>query len=214
MGRVAFAVASGSGAGSARRRALFMPLNPVECVADVRPGRELLTLREPRALHPLHGIMTSPVRSAVVMFIAELLERLLRQSESDPALFDFIRASVELLNEPATSPANFHLYFMVRLAERLGILPDLDGYRPGMLLDLREGLFRSSMPLHGHALSAADSATAARLLRISAQNQHLYRFNRLQRGEIVDVMLDFFSLHIADLSGMNSPAILKEIASR
>lgn len=211
MGRVAFAVPSGKGAGASRRRALLMPLNPVEVVASSRPGTELMTFREPRALMPLHLVMSSPERAAVALFIAEVLERVLRQSESEPLMFDFLLDVVGRLNDPATPAANFHLCFMIHLAGMLGIAPDYKDYRPGMVFDMVDGIFRLTMPLHGRALSAADSKTAATFMRMTWANQSAFRLDRRRRNDILDHILDYYTLHLADLSTLRSPAILRTL---
>ena len=44
-GRVSLALPAGSGKGAARVRALTMPLAVIECVSEVRPGREILPMR-------------------------------------------------------------------------------------------------------------------------------------------------------------------------
>ncbi|MBD5372048.1 MAG: hypothetical protein HDR75_01700 [Bacteroides sp.] len=211
LGRVSFAVNSGAGAAAARRRALLMPLNPLEVVSSARPGRDLLTMREPRALMPLHQIISSPERSAVALFIAEVLERVLRQSEPEPLLFDFIIDAISRLNSPLTPPANFHLCFMIRLAEMLGIAPDPFDFRPGMVFDMADGIFRLSAPLHGRNLSAADSAIAASILRMTWQNQAAFRLDRNARNQILEKILDYYSLHLTDLSTLRSPSILHSL---
>lgn len=208
---MAFAVPSGKGAGAARRRALLMPLNPVEVVASSRPGSELMTFREPRALMPLHLVMSSPERASVALFIAEVLERVLRQSEPEPLMFDFLIDAVGRLNDAITSPANFHLCFMIRMAEMLGIAPDPKDYRQGMVFDMVDGIFRLTMPLHGRALSAADSHVAATFMRMTWENQSAFRLDRRRRNDILDHILDYYSIHIADLSTLRSPAILRTL---
>ena len=211
MGRVAFAVASGKGAGAARRRALLMPLNPVEVVASSRPGSELMTFREPRALMPLHLVMSSPERASVALFMVEVLERVLRQSEPEPLIFDFLLDAVGRLNDAATQPANFHLCFLIRMAEMLGIAPDPKDYQPGMVFDMADGIFRLTMPLHGRALSAADSRAAATFMRMTWDNQGAFRLDRRRRNDILERILEYYSIHIADLSTLRSPAILRTL---
>lgn len=211
LGRVSFAVSSGSGAGAARRRALLMPLNPVEVVASSRAGSELMTFREPRALMPLHEIMASAERSAVLLFMAEVVERILRQSESEPLLFDFIVDAVRRLNQAETSVANFHLCFLIRMAGMLGIAPDGGEFQEGMIFDMTEGVFRVSMPLRGRALSAADSRVAAMFMRMDWENQSAFRLDRGRRNEILDRILEYYSLHLADLSTLRSPGILRAL---
>lgn len=211
MGAVSFAVPAGGGAGAARRRALLQPLTPLEVEATIRPGKELHTFREPRAKVHMHTILMSPERSAVAMFLAEVLQTLLRQADADANTYYYIEEAVERLNEPQTPVANFGLMFMRGLSAMLGIEPDGGDYRPGMLFDMIGGCFRRSAALHGHSLSVAESAAAARLLRMTWANQGRFRFAAADRRAALERILEYYSLHYAPLTGLKSPAVLHEL---
>lgn len=208
MGAVSFAVPAGSGPGAARRRALLQPLTPLEVEASIRPGREVHTFREPRALMPLHLVMAEPERRAVAMFMAEALQSILRQGEADPGTFDYITDAMNRLNDPAVAPANFHITFLIGLSTLLGIAPDAASYRPGMLFDMLDGVFRPSAALHGHCLSPSASSAAAVLLRMNWHNMSRLRLSAAVRAEALDRVLEYYTLHYANLSAMKSPAIL------
>jgi DNA repair protein RecO (recombination protein O) len=211
MGRVSLSVPAGGGREARRLRALLMPLTPVECNVDIRPGREIHRMSAPRALQVLHTVLTDPLRSAMAMFLAEVLNATLRQSEGEPTLFDFITDAVRRLNSPTTSVANFHLAFLWQLARHLGIEPDLSGWAPGRVLDLQDGVCRATPPLHGRFLSPDETLAAARLSAITWENQHLYRFTRQQRAQVLDLMLDYISLHYANLRSLRSLSILQQL---
>lgn len=211
IGAVNFAVPAGSGAGAARRRALLQPLTPLEVEASIRPGRELHTFKEPRPLLTLHTIQAEPERRAVAMFLAEALQIILRQAEADGPTFDFIVDAVGRLNNPEVAPANFHLTFLTGLAVLLGIASDAANYRPGMVFDMLDGTFRASAAIHGHCLSPAASAAAATLLRLDWQNMSRLRMPAAVRAEALERILEYYTLHYANLSAMHSPAILHTI---
>lgn len=206
LGSVAFTIAAGS-----KRRALFMPLNPIEVQTTVRPGRELLTLSEPRALMPLHTIISSPERTALAMFMAEVIAPIVRQGGPDPTLFDYIYNAIVRLNNPDTPTANFHLCFLTRMAVILGIAPDISSYRPGKVFDMLDAQFRDSAPLHGHYLSPAESSAVARICRITWENHGQFKFSGQQRAEVLNRILQFYTLHHANISTLKSPAILHAI---
>ena len=208
MGAVSFAVPAGAGPGAARRRALLQPLTPLEVEASIRPGRELHTFREPRARVQIHTILMSPERSAVAMFLAEVLQNLLRQAEPDANTYIYIERAVERLNDPQTRVGNFALMFLRGLSTMLGIEPDLTDYRPGMLFDMIDGRFRLSAALHGHSLSASASAAAARLLRMTWETQGRFRFSGAERREALERILEYYTIHYAPLTGLKSPAVL------
>ena len=206
-GRIAFSVAGGS----KKRRSLLMPLNPVECQAKSRAGKELFSMQEPRALMPIHAILASPVRSAVCMFMAEVLDRLLRQPQPDPLLFDFLIDAISRLNDPKTPIANFHLCFMLLLGRQMGIAPDPDP--SARYFNLSAGGFRSTIPAGDHVLNEAESRHAAKFLRMTWENQHLFKYAREQRARILSEICTYFSLHIAPLNNLRSPAVLHALFS-
>ena len=112
LGRVSFLLPAGSGREAARRRALMMPLGTFECVADIRHGQDIYIMKEPKADIISHGIHSNPIKSALALFIAELLSVVLREYQEDKALFMFLRQSIERLNDATVGVANFHLCFL------------------------------------------------------------------------------------------------------
>lgn len=210
-GAVSFAIPEGNGRLAARRRALLQPLTPLEVEASIRPGRDVHTFREPRALMALHSIMASPERRAVAMFTAEVLQALLRQGDADALTFDYIVDAIGRLNNPEVSPSNFHLTFLIGLAVMLGISPDPADYRPGRVFDMIDGRFRPTAALHGHTLSSAESAAAAVLLRINWTNMERFRMSAPQRAAALERILEYYTLHYANLSSLKSPSILREV---
>lgn len=210
-GAVSFAVPAGNGPAAARRRALLQPLQPLEVVATIRPGRDVHTFREPRALLALHGILMHPERRAVAMFLTEALQIILRQGDADPLTYDYIVDAVGRLNDPRTPVANFHLTFLIGLAALLGIAPDAAGWRRGLVFDMLDGCFRRSAALHGHTLSPAESAAAATLLKLNWANMGRLRMTGAARAEALDRILEYYTLHYANLSGMKSPSVLHSL---
>ena len=128
-GKVAFAVSVGKGKGASRLRALTMPLGLVECESDMRPGREVLALRQARPLAVFTGTHTNPVKQMMAMFLAEVLSLVLRESVPDAGLYDYVAASARYLDSmPTADVANFHICFLLHLGRLLGIEPDVSTY--------------------------------------------------------------------------------------
>ena len=148
LGRISIGMPDGKGREAARRRALTMPLAMFEAVGDVRPGRDIISVRDlrPSAGSPASAPPT-PARTMLQLFLADALDRILRQSAPDPLLSDFIFDSLRRLARLSrpTALANFHIVFLFRMARFLGIAPDTDipaGASPEkMIFDLREASF-------------------------------------------------------------------------
>ncbi len=211
MGRISCLLPAGGGREARRRRALLMPLCPVRCEVSVVPGRDVFPMKEPVPDPPLPMLSADPVRCALALFLSELLQTVLRQSESEPALFDFVADAACRLNSFDVSLSNFHIKFMLCLLDYLGVSPDLGGYHRGMVFDMVDALFRDSAPLHGRFLLAEESEAVALLGRMTWNNLHKYNYTRAQRVRVVEMILQYYTLHVANVSGLKSVAVLRDL---
>lgn len=211
LGRVSFLLPAGSGREAARRRALMMPLGTFECVADIRHGHDIYIMKEPKADIISHGIHSNPIKSALALFIAELLSVVLREYQEDKALFMFLRQSIERLNDATIGVANFHLCFLFRLGRFVGIEPDVSTYQEGRIFDMVDGTFRLTAPLHSQYLSPQDSAVVALLSRMTYDNMHKFRLSRENRNQMLDVILEYYTIHYASLSSLKSIDVLRAL---
>lgn len=209
MGRLSFLVQAGNGREANRRRALFMPLSIFECVADVRPGKEIHLMREPRVSVPLHGLHTHPLKGAVALFVADILSVVLRESQSDNATFAFLVDAIVRLDEMSEGIANYHLCFLYKLGCFIGIEPDVSTYRDGAVFDMQDGRFRMTPPLNHKYLGPDDAKVLAMLSRITFDNMRYYRFNRNQRNNLLDKILEYYTIHYSSLSQMQSLDVLR-----
>lgn len=211
MGRVSFLLPAGSGREAARRRALMMPLGTFECVADIRHGQDIYIMKEPKADIISHGIHSNPIKSALALFIAELLSVVLREYQEDKALFLFLRQSIERLNDATVGVANFHLCFLYRLGCFVGIEPDVSTYQEGRIFDMVDGIFRVSAPLHSQYLGQQEAAVVALLSRMTFDNMHRFRLSQENRNQMLDVILEYYTIHYASLSSLKSIDVLRAL---
>ena len=212
-GRVAFAIPAGAGREAIRRRALLMPLSAVECMADTRRGTDVMIMHEPRPMSTsASAIHSNPLKSALAMFTAEVLGAVLRESGPDESLFAYVYNCMEVLAAlPSERTANFHIMMLMGLGRFIGIDPRTEDYRQGMVFDMAEGRFRLTPPLHRHFLNAADSEAVARLSRMTAANLHMFRMTRAERARILDLILEYYSLHVASLGSLKSLEVLRTL---
>lgn len=213
-GRVTFALPDSSTAAGNRRRAMLMPLSVVECVGDIRPGREIHRLRDLRLSPPLPRLHLNPAKSAISMLLADVLATALREPQPDSLVYDFIAGGAMMLDGMTAGVANFHICFLIRLQQLLGIAPDMSGYRPGTQLDLAEGTVRADAagPAAANSvLSVDDTAAAAALSRMHWRNLHLFKLSRDQRNAIIDTLLRYYTLHDIPLATIKSLSTLRQL---
>lgn len=209
---MSFIIPAGEGRTSRRMRALLMPMSIVSAQCTIRPDRDLQTIREPLPRLSMTPVHTDPVRGIQTMFIAEVSDTLLREGDADAALFDFLQLTMEtLVDLPADRILNFHIAFLRQLVVYLGIEPDFRSYRQGRFLDLSDGIFRMSPPLHSHWLDARDSSTAHLLSRINYANMHRFCFSRTGRNDVTDHILSYITLHLAPMDRLRSLPVLRSL---
>lgn len=212
LGRMSVSVPAGAGRAASRLRALTMPFSVFECVGHIRPGRDVIKVSDVRPFGSGNASATDPVKNVVAMFLGDFLYAVLRESQPDVNLTDFIFDSVGVLGDVSgTALANFHLFFLYRLSGFLGIAPDAGSYTRGRFFDMSEGVFTSSPPMSKGAVDPARAKVVWLLSRLGPGDLGKLRINRKVRNEILDRMLDYYSMHHTSLSSMSSLQILRTV---
>lgn len=213
LGRVGLLVSAGTGREDRRRRALMMPLGMFECHARQRPGSDLYHISEVVPIYVPATLTDSPTRSAVALFMAEVIERTLRDAPPDEALTRSLFATIELLDSlPAGADlAMFPITFLCQFARLMGIAPEVDQWRRGAYFDLVDGRFRSSCPINHQHLPPDYARIAAAILRADFRTAGRLRLPLPTRRATLAALLQYFTLHLTDLTTLRSLPILQSL---
>ena len=194
-------------------RSLFHPLAILDLEVEHQNLRDIQRIKEIKIHIPLISLLTDPVKSALGIFIAELISKVIREEQTNHLLFDFLLQSVKVLELTNISPANFHLVFMIHLSRLLGFFPDSTDYQKGMLFDMRNGVFKLNTPVHIHFLPPDESAVFFNLLRISYENMSAFHFSGQERQAIIRRILEYYRLHLSDFPEIKSLEVLHDVFS-
>lgn len=211
FGRVSYLVTRTRGKKSNLSRALFMPLSVLEMEVDHKHKRDLHRIRETKGCFPINELSSHPIKNVLALFLSEVLFRVVKETEPDARLFDFLYQSVQLLELSERGLANFHLVFLLRLLHHLGIFPNTDSIAENRYFDMLNGVFVSAIPMHRHYLDKPESFAFAGLLRMSYENMHLYRFTRQDRMLIIRRILEYYRLHMPDFPEIKSLAVMQTL---
>lgn len=211
FGRVSYMVARNRGKKSTVSYALFMPLSVIEMEVEHKNNRELHKIKEAKACFPVADLFCNPVKNVLALFLAEVLFRVVKETEPDEKLFDFLYQSVYLLDLSDKGIANFHLVFLLRLLHHLGIFPNVESYTNCSYFDMLNGVFTNRVPMHKHFLNIQESEIFYRLLRISYENMHLYGFSRSERVSIINRIIEYYRLHTPEFPEIKSVAIMQSL---
>ena len=114
------------GLGRKHSAALYTPFSLLQITAEhpSPASQRPPTLREAVPLCARRAALTpNPYKQTIALFLSEVLYHTLLHPMEDPEMFHFLRSAVLLLDEEP-EPQNFHLQFLIGLAERLGFAID------------------------------------------------------------------------------------------
>lgn len=201
-------VRSSRGRGS--KLALFQPMFALEFEGLESPRRRMDSFKEIRSGAVLRSIPFDVRKSTIALFMAEVLYRLVRESEPNGSLFDFVWGSVEALDAMQEGVANFHLWFLANLSRFLGFYPGND-YAAGDWFDMREGLFTKTPPPPDSALDRDLAATLDALIGCDVRDLGGIGLNRRQRVGFLDALLVYYGYHLDAIHAVQSVKILQEV---
>lgn len=211
-GRMSYMAYGMYGKKSAAKAANFLPLSLIEITAPHHPNREIQTIKEVRTSESLPNIHQNPIKSSIALFVAELLYKTLKHPEPEIDLFDFVQDAILKLNNLDAGIANFHLVFSMQLCQFLGIQPNGDMENP-VYFDMLNGVFSPHHPQHEHVLTPAESILFLKLIQLDFDDMDSLKLSRENRNNLLDKILEYYKLHIAEFYGLNSKAVLHEIFS-
>ncbi len=191
---------------------LWRPLNMLEFEADIRQSESKLPRpKDVRIYHNNTELTFHPIKSTLSLFLCEFLTHVLRGESEEQALYAYLEHSFQWLDASETDYVNFHLVFLMRLTRFLGIYPNVDSGLPTDYFDLTAGCFTKSQPMHVHFLPPTDARHLHALLRMKYDTMSHFRMSRHERSRILEVINDYYRLHIPAFPEIKSLDILREI---
>ncbi len=193
------------------KNVLFTPMAQLQIEWNDRGTTQLMRVK---AVHPANIYSTipySPAKTAIVMFLAEFLSAALRTPIGDAALFEFLFASMRWLDEGGENCANFHIVFLLHLTSYLGFTPNLENYSPGQWFDMDNGRFSPVRPSTPNVIAPQEAQNISWLLRLKYATAAKLPISRAMRSRILQVIIQYYSVHLPAFPTLKSPEILHEI---
>lgn len=208
-GRISFIVNDGNSPAARRRRALMMPGASFSCIIDIRENRSLQSVRDVMPSRLM--LLNDPISTSIILFICDFLTNVLRESQPDSALYDYVDNFISHITNSSHSIANAPIAFLFSLQQFMGIAPDTSSYTEGACFDFAEGRFRQAPPLHSQWLDAQQAAVLFSLSRMNLRNMHLFHLSRADRNNIIDFLIRYYSTHFGSLKNLQSLPIVRTI---
>jgi DNA repair protein RecO (recombination protein O) len=209
-GRISALVRSGK-RNSTLKTSLLQPFSVLEITLDSKPSRIIQYVKDSAPAIVLTSIPYNPVKSAVTLFLAEVLYKTLREQHSDEKLFDFLVNSIDFFDKCKSGIGNFHLIFLFKFSRYLGFFPNIKNYNKNSFFDLRNGILLLEKPPHKFFLSEKETLAFVQMMRFNYQTMNILKLSRLQRQTILEQIILFFQLHLPEIGNIKSFDILQQI---
>lgn len=159
------------------------------------------------------NILSNVTKNAVALFMVELLQKSLKQPETNEALFQFCEdAFIQLDISDKKITANFPIYFSLQLAPFLGFRLQNNFSKKRNYFNFQEGNFSEENSNTSDLLSEEISFYISELLKaIHPQDLNEIRINRNIRSRILKIMESFYAWHIPEFGSMKTLMVLSEI---
>lgn len=206
-----FMVKGVRGKASLNRAAFFQPMTFLSFVQKSNPrSKGMGYVSDVEVSYPYQSVPLVMNKSAILMYVAELLSHSLTQQERNEPLYSFVYQSMIWLDLVESGYANFPLYFTLEMSRFLGFYPQAN-YQEHALFDMMEGQFVAATPLHPYYFNESDSAILAQLLNRGIDELSSIKLSGLQRNSLIDGVITFMRLHAPLLKGLQSHEVLKEV---
>ncbi|MBT8394864.1 MAG: DNA repair protein RecO, partial [Bacteroidia bacterium] len=123
------------------KTAYFQLLSQLELIVNYRETRSLQSISEAKPSAFYQSIYSNVAKSAIVMFLAEVLNGVLKEEEKNELLFTYLETTLQWL-DANDEFSNFHLLFLLNLSKYLGFYPDLN-LSESIYFNLKDGKFQS-----------------------------------------------------------------------
>jgi len=187
--------------------AYFQPLNILELIANHNNKGNLNSLKEVKISYAYNDIPNNIAKQSILLFLTEILNYTLQEEEPNKSLFDFLNTSLQLL-DTKKDIANFHLLFLLKLTGFLGFYPQTKNINYPYF-NLQEGQFETNYLLG--AIKGQKVNLFKSLLGINFDSMNTLNIDKNERNLLLDVLINYYELHISGFKKINSLPILKII---
>ncbi len=193
------------------KSSFFLPLSLLDMEVSFSARRELQRIREVSPTPVLNNLYGNIHKQAVIFFIAEVLYKTVREEEPNPPLFEFLHHFVLYLDASDNDISNFHLIFLLQLSRFLGFFPNDDYSESNSMFDILDGSFVSENKQSEYTYSKRLSSRMHLLVNLNFETAQQLNLNRIERVELLEILISYYSVHLHSHLNIQSLQVLKEL---
>ncbi|OIQ17763.1 DNA repair protein RecO [Lacinutrix sp. MedPE-SW] len=188
--------------------AYYQLLTQLHLVTDYKQARGLQYVKEVKINHLYSSLHTNILKSAIVLFLAEVLSTTLQEEEQNATLYNYLETTLQWL-DTNDRYSNFHLLFLLNLTKHLGFYPDItDVNLP--YFNLQAGEFQD-MSSSKYCISGENLTLLKTLLGTTFDALEEVKMNSKQRQSFLAIILLYFELHLGSFKKPKSLQVFNDV---
>ena len=184
----------------------FQPLTILNIEFENRNKSKLNYLKDVEIEYVFKSIHFDIKKSVVVLFIAEILNKILNFQEKDELLFDYISNSFIFFDK--NNSQNFHLFFLIHLTKYFGLFPQTENI-DALYFDLEQGVFTVDQPPK-HYIAGVNLDVFKKLLGIKFDNLNDINMTNNMRRDLIDDIIAYYKYHFESFSNLKSIDVIRK----
>jgi len=211
FGRRSFMINGARSKKSSVKAVAFQPLYLLDLEVYFKEGRDIHRLKDVRISNPYSTIPFDIRKSSQVIFLAEVLYKCLKEEEPNPGLFNFIFNSLSYLDLAEQGISNFHVWFLFKLTQFLGIYPNNDNALISNFFDLQKARFVSHEPIHNQFTDKHVTILFSRLFAVDYASLDKLEYTHNERKMVLDKLMEYYHIHFDNMGEIKSLGVLQEV---
>ena len=205
LGVTSFIVRGGS---KKKKNNYFQQLSLLEIEFDFNSKRSLHYFKDFENKFNLKTIHTDYKKMSVIIFLSEILSKILVHQVKDFDLFTFIEGSIKYYDNTKFN-SSFHLAFLIKLSRFLGFYPEIEN-KDYKFFDLQHGCYTNTMDSK-YLLSEEELECFNMILGINFDDLNRLTFTLVQRKKLLDNIILYYRLHIENFVSVKSLEVLRKL---
>lgn len=211
FGRISVIVKSCRSKKSLNKASLFFPLNIIEADIYYKQNRSVQILKNAGTAYVLNSISTNIYKTCIAQFIAEILQKSIKEEAENSETFNFIESAIIELEKSCQATNNFHIIFLIHLAKNLGFKINNNHCDQTRFFNIREGMFLPFFTSETESMQEQISASFSDALSMEMDNYSELFISYKTRQEILKNLIQYYKYHIINNEEVKSVAVLNSV---
>jgi DNA repair protein RecO (recombination protein O) len=186
----------------------FQQLSLLEIEFDFNSKRNLHYFKDFESKYNLKTIHIDFKKMGVIIFLSEVLSKILIHQQKDYQLYDFIEDAIKYYDKNIFS-STFHIVFLINLSKFLGFYPDMknNNYQ---YFDLQHGFYTNTKD-SDYIIYDDDLKCFNKILGINFDKLNTLTFTLVQRKKLLENIILYYRLHIENFVSVKSLEVLRKL---